>query len=258
LHGNLQQKPHYKIRQGDQIFVCLPDKKPALLQPEDIPLEVLYEDNDVAVVNKQAGLVVHPAPGNTEHTLANALLYRFKELSSINPQRPGIVHRIDKETSGILVIAKNDFSHLALAGQFAKHTIIRKYVAVVNGKMEFDEGVIELPIGRHPRKRKNMAVGFGLHTKYAKTRYRTLRRSHSCSLLELELFTGRTHQIRVHLAFLGHPIMGDVKYGGNNQFSRMALHAKLLGFIHPRTHTYMEFSSEPPPEFLRLCAPNKS
>jgi len=168
------------------------------------------------------------------------------------------VHRIDKETSGIIVIAKNNFSHLALAGQFAKHTIIRKYVAVVNGNMEFDEGVIELPIGRHPRKRKNMSVGFGTHTKYAKTRYRTLSRSCASSLLELELFTGRTHQIRVHLAFLGHPILGDVKYGGNNQFVRMALHAKLLGFIHPRSHTYIEFSAEPPPEFLRLCASNKS
>jgi len=251
LKDAISDNPHLKVKEGDRIDVSVEDKETAALRPEDIPLAVIYEDRDLAVINKQPGMVVHPAPGNAEHTLVNALLARFEELSRVNPQRPGIVHRIDKDTSGVLVIAKNDFTHLALAKQFAKHSIKRKYVAVVKGRMEFDEGVIEVPIGRHPYKRKMMSVDFGKNAKYARTHYRTLKRSEDSSLLELELFTGRTHQVRVHLKFLGHPVLGDVKYGRADLFSRLALHAKSLGFIHPRTGKYLELNSDTPPEFLK-------
>jgi 23S rRNA pseudouridine1911/1915/1917 synthase len=243
-------KPHYKLKSGQQVTLKVEDKKTdALLKAEDIPFEVVYEDGDLAVINKPAGLVVHPAPGNYEHTLVNGLLYRFKDLSDINPLRPGIVHRLDKDTSGLLVIAKNNAAHLSLAEQFSSHSIKRKYVAVVKGRVEFDENVIELPIERHPQKRKNMSVGFGKKSRYAKTLYRTIKRAGAFSLLELEPFTGRTHQLRVHLAYIGHPVMGDKKYGQENGFIRMALHAKTIGFKHPSTGDYMEFSSDIPKEF---------
>ena len=249
-------KPHYKLKIDDEIKIIIEDKKPSILKPENIPLDIIYEDEDLVVINKPKGLVVHPAQGNYEHTLVNALLYRFKNLSDINPQRPGIVHRLDKETSGILVIAKNNATHLSLAEQFAKHSIKRKYIALVRGKMEFNENIIELPIGRHPYKKKNMSVGFGKNTKYAKTYYRTLKRKEKFSLLELEPFTGRTHQIRVHLAFLGHPILGDTKYGKNNEFRRLALHAKYIGFTHPRTGKFVEFSCDAPIEFTEFLNEN--
>ena len=258
LNGNVRLKnlnlikPHYTIRTNDEIEIHIEDKKTNILKAENIPLDIIYEDSDLAVINKPSGLVVHPAVGNYEHTLVNALLYHFKELSNVNPQRPGIVHRLDKETSGILLIAKNNFAHLALVQQFSKHSIKRKYIALVKGKMEFDENIIELPIGRHPTKRKDMSVGFGQNSKYAKTYYRTLNRTKDFSLLELEPFTGRTHQLRVHLAFLGHPILGDTKYGKNNEFSRLALHAQYLGFTHPHTGKFMEFSCELPKEFKEL------
>jgi len=242
-------KSHYKIKDGDLIAVRVEDKEPRLLSAEDIPFECIYEDADLAVINKPAGLVVHPAPGNYEHTLVNALLSRFKQLSDINPQRPGIVHRLDKGTSGLLVIAKNNTAHLNLAQQFSKHTVKRKYIALVKGRVEFDEDVIELPIGRHPFKRKNMAVDFKEGSRYAKTSYKTLKRSKDASLLELTPFTGRTHQLRVHLAYLGHPILGDTKYGKNNEFPRLALHARDLGFIHPGSGKFLEFSSPVPAEF---------
>jgi len=250
--AGLSIKPNYKVKAGDEFLITLEDEKADYPQAEDIALDIVYQDQDIAVINKPAGLVVHPAPGNYEHTLASALLYHFKKLSDINPQRPGIVHRLDKDTSGLLVVARNNSAHLDLARQFAEHTIKRKYVAIVKGKMEFDEQVIELPIGRHPYKRKNMSVGFGKNTKYAKTYYRTLKRTDEFSLLELEPFTGRTHQLRVHLAFLGHPILGDNKYGKNNQFSRLALHAKEIGFIHPRTKKFMEFTSPAPRVFIEF------
>ena len=245
-------KAHFKVKAGDEINIRIEDKEPSALKAEEIPLDIIYEDLDLAIVNKSSGLVVHPAPGNYEHTLVNALLHRFKNLSDINPERPGIVHRLDKETSGLLVVARNNTAHLALSKQFAKHSIKRKYIALVRGKMEFDENVIELPIGRHPYKRKNMSVGFGKNTKYAKTHYRTLSRGEDFSLLELEPFTGRTHQLRVHLAFLGHPILGDTKYGKNNEFCRLALHAKAIGFMHPRTGKFIEFSCEIPSEFIEF------
>lgn len=242
-------KPHYRVKTDDEFKVIIEDKKTNILKPENIPLDVIYEDEDLAIINKPSGLVVHPGAGNKEHTLVNALLYHFKKLSDVNPARPGIVHRLDKETSGLLVIAKNNFTHLNLSEQFARHSIRRKYIALVKDRMEFDEDIIELPIGRHPAKRKNMSVGFGRKTKYAKTYYRTLKRAQNASLLELEPFTGRTHQLRVHLAFLGHPILGDNKYGKHNPFCRLALHAKSIAFVHPRTGKFIEFSCETPKEF---------
>jgi len=242
-------KTNYKVKSGDTIGVTIEEKKDDTLRGEDIPLEIVYEDDSIAVVNKQAGLVVHPAPGNYEHTLVNALLVRVKKLSDVNPSRPGIVHRLDKETSGLLVVAKNNVAHQELARQFSEHSIKRKYLALVRGEMEFDEGVIELPIQRHPRKRKNMSVGFSPGAKYARTYYRTLKRSDEYSVLELEPFTGRTHQLRVHLSSQGHPILGDDKYGRASEFPRLALHAKYLGFVHPATGKFIEFDSELPPEF---------
>ncbi|MFH1198622.1 MAG: RluA family pseudouridine synthase [Candidatus Omnitrophota bacterium] len=250
LNGADSTKPHHKVKADDEVRIQIKDKEiAALLCAEDIPLDVVYEDESLAVINKQIGLVVHPAPGNLEHTLVNALMYRFKKLSSVNPQRPGIVHRLDKETSGLLVIAKNNVAHLDLAKQFAEHSIKRQYVALVSGKMEFDENVIEVPIGRHPHKRKSMSASYAENTKYAKTYYRTLTRADNYSMLELEPFTGRTHQLRVHLAFIGHPILGDTKYGKAGVFKRLALHAKYIGFIHPGTGKFVEFDSEIPEEF---------
>ena len=248
-------KAHAKVKAGHTIRIFIEAKEPQALAAENIALDIVYEDNDLAIINKQPGLVVHPAPGNYAHTLANALLYHIKSLSDINPQRPGIVHRLDKDTSGLLVIAKNNAVHLALVKQFSQHSITRTYVALVKGKVEFKEHVIELPIGRHPHKRKSMAVGFGKNTKYAKTFYRTLQRTKEYSVLELLPFTGRTHQLRVHLAFLGHPILGDKKYGKNNDFARLALHAVSLGFIHPSSGKYVEFSCALPPEFSAMMSP---
>jgi 23S rRNA pseudouridine1911/1915/1917 synthase len=249
VNSQLINKPHQKINSADQIQVILSEQVKVEFLPEEIPLEIVYEDKDLLVINKQTGLVVHPAPGNREHTLVNALLGRGTQLSDINKNRPGIVHRLDKETSGLLVVAKNNASHLNLVKQFSRHSIERKYIAIVSGRVEFDEDVIEAPIGRHPLKRKNMAVSFAANTKYAKTHYRTLKRSNDFSLLELKPFTGRTHQLRVHLAHLGHPILGDAKYGKNNSFTRLALHAQEIGFIHPTTNKLMRFTSKIPSEF---------
>lgn len=242
-------KPHQKIKKGEEVKFSVEARPKDVIQAEDIKLDIIYEDSDLAVINKPTGMVVHPAPGNYEHTLVNALKNVFKSLSDISPARPGIVHRLDKETSGLLVIAKNNASHLDLARQFAEHIIKKEYVAIVKGKMEFDENVIEAPIARHSFKRKNMAVNFLDKAKEAKTYYRTLKRCKDFSLLELRPVTGRTHQLRVHLDFIGHPILGDDKYGKQNKFSRLALHAKTLGFTHPRTGKFMEFNSPVPKEF---------
>jgi len=252
LKDALLSKPHYKVKPGDELKVSAQEKELNEIHAENIPLDVIYEDEDLAIINKPAGLVVHPAPGHYEHTLVNALLGHFKNLSSINPGRPGIVHRLDKETSGLLVIAKNNFTHLSLAKQFAKHSIKRKYIAIVKGVVEFNENIIELPIGRHPVKRKNMTVSFQANTKYAKTYYRALKRGADMSLLDLQPFTGRTHQLRVHLAYIGHPIIGDAKYGKNNKFDRMALHAYYLGFIHPKAKKFVEFSCDIPKEITEV------
>jgi 23S rRNA pseudouridine1911/1915/1917 synthase len=241
-------KPHYKVKSGEDIKFSFTDKVKDTLKAEDIKLNIVYEDEDLAVINKASGMVVHPAPGNREHTLVNALKNIFKSLSDINPDRPGIVHRLDKETSGLLVIAKNNASHLDLVRQFAERSVKKEYLAIVKGRVEFDESLIEAPIARHATKRKNMAVNFSDKAKEAKTYYRTLKRYNNFSLLELKPFTGRTHQLRVHLDFIGHPILGDDKYGKGNEFTRLALHAKTLGFTHPRTGKSMEFNAPIPKE----------
>ncbi|MDO9573074.1 MAG: RluA family pseudouridine synthase [Candidatus Omnitrophota bacterium] len=256
LNSQISRKANHKVKLGEHIRVVLPDKVEQKLLAEKISLDVVYEDDDLAIINKQTGLVVHPAPGNRQHTLANALLGRFKQLSDINKDRPGIVHRLDKETSGLLVIAKNNASHLKLAKQFSEHSIERIYIAIVSGRVEFDEDVIVAPIGRHPTKRQNMAVSYLENTRYAKTCYKTLKRGKNFSLLELKPFTGRTHQLRVHLSFLGHPILGDIKYGKDNSFGRMALHAQEIGFIHPTTEKFVHFTSSLPSEFENFLKQN--
>jgi len=251
VDGHREQKAAFRVSTGQTVIFEPEDAKTnSCLTPEDIPLDVIYEDNDIAVINKPPGLVVHPAPGNITHTMVQAMMHRFKTLSDVNPQRPGIVHRLDKETSGLLVIARNNTAHHALAKQFFDHSIRRKYVALVKGRVEYDENVIELSIGRHPVKRQHMAVHSGIGCRYARTRYRTLRRTDTVSLLELEPFTGRTHQLRVHLSYIGHPIMGDTKYARNVPFCRMALHACYLGFVHPSSGKFAEFKTPVPKEFL--------
>ena len=245
-------KPNYKLKENDLILVKLEEKKPLQIIPQSMPLDIIYEDKDVLVINKPVGLVVHPAPGNYDSTLVNALVSYTDELSDVNPLRPGIVHRLDKDTSGIMLVAKNNKAHLVLSQQFNKHTIKRSYVAVVKGRVEFDEGKIDLPIGRHQINREKMAVSFKPQAKEALTYYRTISRSRDCSLLELTPHTGRTHQLRVHLASLGHPICGDGKYGEAGIFKRMFLHAKYIGFIHPTTKKFLEFSTPIPQEFLEL------
>jgi 23S rRNA pseudouridine1911/1915/1917 synthase len=244
--GTAVVNSHKKVREGQQVRFDLVEKQEKPLAAEDIPLDIVYEDDDVAVINKQPGLVVHPSPGNREHTLVNALLFRVKKLSSVNPERPGIVHRLDKDTSGIMVVARTNAAHLALAGQFEDHTIVRRYVALVKGRVAFDEDIIEAPLDRDEERRESMKVDFSEGARYAKTRYRVMARGQDFSFLELEPFTGRTHQLRVHLAYIGHPVLGDGKYGQANPFPRMALHAKTLGFIHPSTGKYVEFTSEVP------------
>lgn len=250
-------KAHHRVKAGEAVRVRFGEPKPSGLEPEQINLDIVYEDSDLAIINKPCGMVVHPAPGNDRHTLVNALLYRFPDLSHIHPKRPGIIHRLDKDTSGLLVIAKNDKAHLDLAKQFARHSIKRQYVALVKGSMEFDENVIDLPVGRHPKNWKKMSVVFGEKGRFAKTYYRTLKRRETASLVQLNPFTGRTHQLRVHMAFIGHPILGDATYGKNNAFSRLALHANYIGFIHPTTLKFSEFSLPIPQDFINWLSNNK-
>ncbi|MFC1592470.1 RluA family pseudouridine synthase [Candidatus Omnitrophota bacterium] len=245
---------HYKIKPQEVFIMRIPEKTSALIQPENIPLVVIFEDADVIVVNKPCGMVVHPGAGNSSGTLVNALLFHCVGLSGVNPQRPGIVHRLDKDTSGLIVAVKNDPAHQHLTRQFSQHSVLREYAALVKGKVELDEDIIELPIGRHPRQREKMSVSFDSNHRYAKTHYRVLKRSSNMSLLELKPFTGRTHQLRVHLSFLGHPILGDKKYGDNSKFGRMALHAYRLGFIHPVSNKLIDFKTEIPTEFIKAVS----
>ena len=242
------KKSHYKIKENDNISIKIPEDKEYVIQAENISLKVIYEDDDLLVINKPVGMVTHPAPGNYSGTLVNALLYYCKNLSTINkPLRPGIVHRLDKDTSGLILVAKNDRAHIVLSKQFQRHIIKRKYIAVVEGVVQFDEGIIDLPISRHPKLREKMSVSF-VKSRKAKTIYKTIKRFKNFSLLELLPQTGRTHQLRVHLAYMGHPILGDRKYGKGHLCNRLALHAKAIGFYHPGTGKYMEFSSELPKE----------
>ena len=243
-----------KVAKGDVLTVVLPDPEPERALPEDIPLDIVYEDDDLLVVNKPKGMVVHPAAGNKEHTLVNALLFHCKDsLSGIGGvKRPGIVHRIDKDTSGLLIVAKNDFAHVGLASQIKDHSFTREYKAVVIGRIKNSEGIVDAPIGRHPVKRKCMAVT-DKNSKNAVTHYFVERYFPGYTFVRLRLKTGRTHQIRVHMAYIGHPVAGDPLYGGLNKdtevLSGQCLHAGLIGFIHPRTGKYMEFEAPLPDYF---------
>lgn len=249
-------KSNYKLRKGDILEVEIPDPEPLGIEAEDIPLDIIYEDKDVVIVNKPQGMVVHPAPGHYSGTLVNALMYHCKDdLSGINGQmRPGIVHRIDKDTSGVLMIAKSDAAHNSLAQQLAVHSITRKYYAVVCGNIKEDSGTVDKPIGRSPKDRKKMAVVQG--GRRAVTHYRVLERfGGKYTLIEAQLETGRTHQIRVHMASLGHPLLGDTVYGSEKQPFKLQgqiLHAKVLGFNHPSDGRYVEFESPLPEYFEKL------
>lgn len=243
----------YKVRAGDAVSVTIPDPRPLDAQPQDIPLDIVYEDDSLIVVNKPKGMVVHPAPGNPDGTLVNALLYHCAgQLSGIGGAiRPGIVHRIDKDTSGLLVVAKNDEAHQALSEQMSVHSIHRVYHAVVYGNLKEDSGFVEAPIGRDPRDRKKMAVTDN-HSRYAYTGWQVLERFGSFTYIACRLKTGRTHQIRVHMASIGHPLAGDGVYGPRNVIRALngqCLHAKELGFVHPVTGEYMQFDSPLPGYF---------
>lgn len=245
------KKSNYRLRVGDQVQVELAEPVELQVEAEDIPLDIIYEDSDVIVINKPQDMVVHPAPGNYTGTLVNGLLYHCKDLSGINGViRPGIVHRIDKDTSGVLVVAKNDKSHNSLAMQLKDHSMKRTYYAIVEGIVKEEEGTVRTNIGRHPVERIKMAVV--KDGKEAITNYKVLERFKSNTLVECRLETGRTHQIRVHMAHLHHPLIGDQVYGYKKQKFKLqgqALHAKNLGFIHPTTGEYMEFDSQLPEYF---------
>lgn len=252
-----------KLKNGDVVEIIIPDVVPYAVKAEDIPIEIVYEDSDLLVVNKPKGMVVHPANGNFDGTLVNAIMFHCgKSLSGINGVlRPGIVHRIDKNTSGLLMVAKNDEAHICLSEQIKNHSFTREYEAVVYGNIKEDTGTIEAPIGRHPVKRKQMAVT-EKNSKDAKTHFTVLERFGNFTHLRLKLETGRTHQIRVHLAFIGHPVAGDDVYGPKKVITYLngqCLHAKKLGFIHPNGE-YMEFESDLPDyfkDFLDRCRSNR-
>ncbi|MCQ9206491.1 MAG: RluA family pseudouridine synthase [Omnitrophica bacterium] len=245
---------HYKVCPGDSVNLKIPDPKPLELTPENIPLDVAYEDGDLLVINKQPGLTVHPAGPQLTGTLVNALLYHCKDLSGIGGVlRPGIVHRLDKDTSGFLVVAKNDKTHLNLSGQFKNRTAKRKYIALVKGIVQLDRGRIELPIARRKKDINKMGISFAdTKKKNAITNYLVLKRFKDFTMLEVALETGRTHQIRVHLSHMGHAILGDRMYGSQRGIARQALHAKTLGFFHPATKKFMEFDSAIPRDMQDL------
>lgn len=248
-------KPSYLVKEGDLIKVNLPQPKKLEIIPENIPIDIVYEDEDIVIVNKPQDMVVHPAPGNYMGTLVNALLYHIDNLSSINGIiRPGIVHRLDKDTSGILIVAKNDIAHRVLSEELKKRNIKRTYITLVHGIWSHDEGTINAPIGRHTNDRKKMTVT-QKNSKEAITHYRVLDRYDNYTLLEVNLETGRTHQIRVHMAYINHPVVGDPVYSkGKNEFGlqKQMLHAYKLGFTHPTTKKYMEFQTDLPQYFKEI------
>ena len=258
LVNNKNEKSGYMIKENDKITLNLPDVKPIEARPEDIKLNIIYEDDDIIIVDKEKGMVVHPANGNYTGTMVNSLMYSHKgSLSSINGViRPGIVHRIDKDTSGILVVAKNDNAHKKLSEQFKVHSIKRKYVALVKGIIKEDKLDINLPIGRSSKDRKKMAVTYK-NSKEAITHIAVLKRFYNSNVtfIEASLETGRTHQIRVHMSYIGHPLVGDEVYGKKDSKFKVEgqmLHARLLGFIHPTKNEYVEFTSDIPKEFKNL------
>ena len=256
VEGREKLAKNYKLRAGDRLTVELPEPETLDVLPENIPLDIVYEDEYLLVVNKPSGMVVHPAVGNHTGTLVNAVMFHCgDQLSSINGVvRPGIVHRIDKDTSGLLVIAKTDAAHRGLAEQFAVHSIKRAYRAVVYNNIKEDDGRVDAPIGRNPKDRLKMAVVSADKGRRAVTNYHVIERSGKFTYVECRLETGRTHQIRVHMAYIGHPLLGDPLYGprkGMSGVTGQVLNAKELGFVHPITGEYMEFDSELPTEFVK-------
>jgi 23S rRNA pseudouridine1911/1915/1917 synthase len=264
-------RPSYKIKFADRIQVAIAPAKNIEVRGENIPLDIVYEDEDIIVVNKPKAMVVHPAPGNYHHTLVNALLFHCQLASLGSPLRPGIVHRLDKDTSGLLAVAKNDFSYHSLAKQIKNRTVEKTYIALVHGGIKNDAGTISARLGRHPVQRKKMAaiegrgakgerrslpVGRrGTKTREAITDYKVLQRFKKYTLVEIKIKTGRTHQIRVHLSHLGNPIVGDQTYGKKREefaTTGQLLHARKLGFVHPRTQKYLEFETSPPAEMQRI------
>lgn len=251
----LSKKPSYKMKAGDVLEIEIPEPKESTIEPEDIPLNIIYEDEDIIVVNKPKGMVVHPAPGTPSGTLVNALMHHTQQLSSINGvYRPGIIHRIDKDTTGLLMVAKNDIAHQRLSEQLKGHHITREYVGLVKGIVENNRGTVDMPIGRHPKDRIRMAV-VKENSKEAVTHFEVLERYvQGYTLMRFKLETGRTHQIRVHMSAIGHPIAGDLLYKGDkkNPFKTQGqcLHAQTLGFIHPTTGEYVEYSA-PLPEYFQ-------
>ncbi|MGM0395793.1 MAG: RluA family pseudouridine synthase [Bacillota bacterium] len=251
------KKSSYTVREGDSILVTLPEPKTLEIIQENIPIEIIYEDKDIAVINKEQNMVVHPAPGNYTGTLVNALMYHIDNLSSINGIiRPGIVHRLDKDTSGLMVVAKNDKAHRKLSEQLKYHGVYREYFALVHGNIKQDNGTINAPIGRSRKDRKKMAVT-DRNSKEAVTHYSVVERFGKYTLVSVRLETGRTHQIRVHFSYIGNPVVGDPVYSsGKNEFKiqKQMLHAIKLGFIHPSTDEEVEFECELPDEFRKILS----
>lgn len=256
VNGEICSSKKYKVQARDQVEVLIPEPEELNIVAEEIPMDIVFEDEDVLVVNKPKGMVVHPAPGNYTGTLVNGIMHHCGDsLSGINGViRPGIVHRIDKDTSGLLMIAKNDLAHESLSKQLSDHSITRKYMALTYHNFKEDQGTVNAPIGRDPKNRLKMAVT-DKNSRGAVTHYRVLERFGKYTLIEAELETGRTHQIRVHMSYIKHPLVGDLVYGPKKQTlpaDGQMLHAKVLGFVHPRTGEYMEFSGELPLGFNQI------
>ncbi len=254
--NGVQQKANYRMRESDLVTVTIPDAEPALILPENIPLDILYEDDDLLVVNKPKGMVVHPSAGHAGGTLVNAVLYHCSgSLSGINGEiRPGIVHRIDMDTTGSLIVCKNDESHQYIAQQIKEHTVNRVYQGIVNGVIREDQGTVHAPIGRHPTDRKRMAVNEN-NGRDAITHYRVLERFSKYTYAEFKLETGRTHQIRVHMQSIGHPLLGDSVYSGIKNHMKLqgqTLHAMTIGFLHPKSKEYMEVTAPLPDYFMKI------
>ena len=257
VNGKQVTKSSFKLNEDDEIELNVPEPLPLEILPEDIPLDIIYEDDDFLIVNKPKGMVVHPAPGHLSGTLVNAVLYHCKDnLSGINGiLRPGIVHRIDKDTSGSLIICKNDFAHRNIADQLKVHSITRIYLGIVTGHLKENEGTVDIFIDRDKNDRKRMAICDKMHGKHAVTHYRVLESYEGYDLVEFKLETGRTHQIRVSMKYLNHPLMGDITYGApNNRFGLegQVLHAKTIGFMHPSTNNYVEFEAPLNEEFEHI------